>query len=109
MSDPGRGRDASARALRATSLYKRVLTLANAVSQEGHAVLGVLSVGERCTMALVFNLAAWLPEDYTIIDAVHRVGDEWFRVATLVHRDGWNEHTERWDPDYAIQAGRISC
>ncbi len=45
-------------------------------ARDGH--FGVLSTGEKLTAALVLNKPEWLAKmDYTMAEAVERVGPEW--------------------------------
>ncbi|MGL4962843.1 MAG: hypothetical protein ACRC67_16545 [Inquilinus sp.] len=51
-------------------------------AQDAHAVgPGTLSTGERLVVALILNRPDWLAEvDYTIAEAIERVGPEWMRL-----------------------------
>jgi hypothetical protein len=54
---------------------------------EDEARVGVLSTGEAIAVALVLNRADLLPHGgYTWIDAVDRLGPEWFSAAQAVQR-----------------------
>lgn len=95
--DPGRGTDVSAEALRQTGLYRRLLQMAS-TCRKHPAQRGVLSTGEQVTVALILNRPDWLKDStWTILEAVARCGPEWLPVAVLVHRDGWNWSTKRWE------------
>lgn len=48
---------------------------------------GVLSTGEKLIVALLLNRPDWLAEmDYTIADAIERVGPEWLRLIPAAAR-----------------------
>jgi methyl coenzyme M reductase beta subunit len=51
--------------------------------------IGILSTGERLAVALVLNRFDMLA-GYTMIEAVERLGADWFRAAQDVQRDGWD-------------------
>jgi hypothetical protein len=54
---------------------------------EDEAAIGVLSMGESIAVALVLNREDLLPHgDYTWIEAVDRLGPEWFAAAHAVQR-----------------------
>ena len=50
--------------------------------------IGVLSTGERIAVALILDRADLLPRDYTMLDAVDRLGAEWTEAALRVQRAG---------------------
>ena len=51
------------------------------------AQIGVLSTGERIAVALVLNKTELFPKgDYTILQAVDRLGEEWLAAAILVQK-----------------------
>ena len=50
--------------------------------------IGVLSTGERIAVALILDRADLLPRDYTMLDAVDRLGAEWTEAALRVQRSG---------------------
>ena len=52
------------------------------------ASIGVLSTGERLTVALIFDKPElWTRYRYTALEAVDRIGLEWTRAAFQVQRD----------------------
>jgi len=58
-----------------------------AAVEAGERALGVFSTGERLAVALVLDRKDWLEEwRYTMLDAVDRLGTEWFRAALAVQR-----------------------
>jgi hypothetical protein len=53
--------------------------------QDDERSIGVLSTGETLAVALVLDRAD-LMRGYTMLEAVNRLGDEWFRAAIAVQR-----------------------
>lgn len=51
-------------------------------------VIDLLSLSERIAVALVLDRADLFPRDYTMLDAVDRLGTEWVQVALRVQRSG---------------------
>lgn len=52
---------------------------------------GVFSTGEYLAVCLVLERHDWLKESkYTMLEAVERLGEEWFAAALQVQRDGWD-------------------
>lgn len=51
-------------------------------------VIGLLSVSEQLAIALVLDRADLLPRNYTMLDAVERLGQEWTEAALRVQRAG---------------------
>jgi hypothetical protein len=48
---------------------------------------GVLSTGEYLAVAMVLNKPSWLKEDdYTMLEAIDRLGDEWTKAAIIVQK-----------------------
>jgi hypothetical protein len=57
--------------------------------------LGVLSTGEKLVVALLLNRPDWLAEmDYTLADAIERVGPEWVRLIPAAARQLENERRQ---------------
>lgn len=57
-----------------------------AVEQDESAI-GVYSTGEKLAVALVLDRKDWLDAwRYTMLEAVERLGTEWFRAALAVQR-----------------------
>jgi len=55
--------------------------------QADDSQIGVLSTGERLAVALVLDQKDWLERwRYTMLEAVERLGEEWFRAALAVQR-----------------------
>jgi hypothetical protein len=50
--------------------------------------IGVLSFGEQLAVALVLDRYDWLG-DYGMLDAVDRIGPEWFTAALYLKRHGF--------------------
>lgn len=50
---------------------------------------GVLSTGERLAVAMVLDRYDLL-EGYGMLDAIDRLGSEWYRAALYVKRHGWD-------------------
>ena len=56
--------------------------------QSNEARRGVMSTGERLTVALILNRSDWLAEEqYTIADAVARVGERWMEFVHPLSRE----------------------
>ena len=57
-------------------------------AQSNQARRGVMSTGERLAVALILNRADWLAEEnYTIADAVARVGEQWMEFVRPLSRE----------------------
>lgn len=57
---------------------------------EDEASIGVLSTGETIAVALILDRKDLLPPAYSkMLEAVERLGPEWFAAALRVQRDGW--------------------
>lgn len=52
-------------------------------------IIGVYSMGEICAVALIMNRMELLPQGYTALDAVDRIGENWFAFCLSIQRDGW--------------------
>ena len=69
-------------------------SIENALKSKARMVLadertiGVLSTGERIAVAFILERADLFPRDYTMLDAVDRLGPEWIEVALRVQRAG---------------------
>jgi hypothetical protein len=69
-------------------------SIENALKSKARMVLadertiGVLSTGERIAVAFILERADLFPRDYTMLDAVDRLGPEWIDVALRVQRAG---------------------
>jgi hypothetical protein len=66
------------------SITERIATLVERVRADEGA-LGKLSTGEALAAVLVLDRKDLLG-DYTMLEAVERLGDEWFRAALTVQR-----------------------
>jgi hypothetical protein len=56
---------------------------------------GVLSTGERIAVALVLDRYDLLQDVWgTMLEAVHRLGEEWTQAALRVQRNGWQDEDE---------------
>lgn len=65
--------------------FEHILAKCQAAKRLGNT--GPLSTGEALAAALVLNRADWLKEmDYTILQAIDRVGDDWMRQLPEVAR-----------------------
>jgi hypothetical protein len=51
-------------------------------------VIDLLAISERLAVAFVLDRADLFPRDYTMLDAVERLGPEWIEVALRVQRAG---------------------
>jgi hypothetical protein len=51
-------------------------------------VLGLLSISEQLAVAFVLDRADLFPRDYTMLDAVDRLGPRWIEAALHVQRAG---------------------
>lgn len=51
---------------------------------------GVLSTGERLAVAMVLDRYDLL-EGYGMLDAIDRLGPDWFKAALYVKRNGWDD------------------
>jgi hypothetical protein len=51
-------------------------------------VIGLLSISEQLAVAFVLDRADLFPRDYTMLDAVDRLGPEWIKAALRVQRSG---------------------
>lgn len=62
---------------------------------------GVLSTGEKLAAALVLNRADWLASmDYTMAEAIHRLGPEWLsRIPAAARQLEYEAEVERGDVD----------
>jgi hypothetical protein len=71
-----------------STTIEKIRSLTRAVSRDEQS-FGVLSTGEQIAVALVLNKPEWLKKlHWTMLAAVDRLGDEWFRAALDVQRDG---------------------
>jgi hypothetical protein len=69
------------------SLHDDLLRMARLV-QKDEARIGVYSTGEVIAVALILNRPDLLPPRYSkILEAVDRLGEEWFQVAIQVQRE----------------------
>jgi hypothetical protein len=69
------------------STYDVILRLARSV-QKDEARIGVYSTGERIAVALVLDRPDMVKEVWgTMLEAVERLGPEWFAAALQVQRD----------------------
>jgi hypothetical protein len=66
------------------SITERIAALVERVRADEGA-LGKLSTGEALAAVLVLDRKDLLG-DYTMLEAVERLGDEWFRAAVAVQR-----------------------
>ena len=58
-----------------------------AAVEKDEAQIGVLSTGEAIAVALVLDRPELFPKgDYTILEAIDRLGDEWLRAALAVQK-----------------------
>jgi hypothetical protein len=65
-----------------------IFALADRVAKD-EAAIGVLSTGEQIAVALVLDRKDLLPGGYsTMLEAVERLGTEWFRGALIAQRCG---------------------
>jgi hypothetical protein len=68
------------------ALIGEIARMAASVAED-EAAIGVLSTGEAIAVALVLNRADLMPHGgYTWIEAVDRLGPEWFAAAHAVQR-----------------------
>lgn len=74
------------------STLQRVIELAR-MAHKRPELVGVLSTGEHCAVALLCNNAAFLPRGYTFLDAVDRLGEEWLKACLDANRIGWMEQS----------------
>ena len=51
--------------------------------------IGVLSTGEQIAVAVVLDRKDLLPEGYTMVAAIDRLGRAWTDAALQVQRNGW--------------------
>ena len=58
--------------------------------QEDDNRIGALSTGEFLAVALVLNRFDLLGS-YTMLEAVHRLGEKWFNAAIEVQRAAWKD------------------
>lgn len=64
----------------------RIAHMVESVEQD-EARIGVLSTGEQIAVAMVMNRMDLLPRGYsTMLEAVERLGADWFRAALQVQR-----------------------
>lgn len=52
-------------------------------------IIGVYSTGEVCAVALIMNRMDLLPQGYTALHAVDRIGENWFAMCLSIQRNGW--------------------
>jgi hypothetical protein len=51
-------------------------------------VIDLLSMNERLAVAFVLDRADLFPRDYTMLDAIERLGPEWIEIALRVQHAG---------------------
>jgi hypothetical protein len=67
--------------------FRQLLSKARDAKAGGHDAWAVMSTGEKLAIAMVLNRADWLLEmDYTIAEAINRVGSEWVAQVPSVER-----------------------
>lgn len=67
--------------------YEHLLRKSLDSKRGGHEAWAVQSTGERVAVALVLNRADWLAEmDYSIAEAIERIGSEWVAIIPQVAR-----------------------
>ena len=70
-----------------TAEMKHLLSKARDAKRGGADAWSVQSTGEKLAVALVLNRADWLERmNYTIGEALERVGTEWVALIPLVER-----------------------
>ena len=68
--------------------YKHLFGKALDAKRGGRDAWSVLSTGEKLAVALVLNQAEWLTSlNYTLAEAIGRVGPEWLALIPRVERD----------------------
>lgn len=67
--------------------YEHLYRKARDARRGGRDAWAVQSTGEKVAVALVLNRADWLAElDYSIAEAIERVGEEWVAIVPQVAR-----------------------
>ncbi len=51
--------------------------------------IGVLSMGERIAAAMVLDRPDLLPQGWTMLEAIERLGADWHQAALKVQKNGW--------------------
>lgn len=68
-------------------IYKQMLNKSRDAARGGWESVRVMSTGERLAVALICNRADWLKQlDYTMAEAVDRVGQDWMSRVRNVER-----------------------
>jgi hypothetical protein len=65
---------------------------------------GVLSTGEKIAVALVLDRYDLL-DGYGMLDAVDRLGPEWFAAALYVKRNGWALEQDTYEREQGLRHG----
>lgn len=76
-----------------STIVERILAMTGHVRDNNDAI-GVLSTGEAIAVALVLDTKSMLPEGYTMLEAIERLGPEWTRAALIVQRGAVSLATE---------------
>jgi hypothetical protein len=71
-----------------TLIEQRIITKCRLVDAD-EAAFHTLSTAEKIAVALVLNRRELLSFYGTVLEAVHRLGEEWHAAAYRVQREGW--------------------
>ena len=74
--------------------FKHLMRKARDAKTGGHDAWRAQSTGEKLAVAMVLNEPAWLAEmQYTIAEAIDRIGPEWLSIMPKVERVLRDEET----------------